>query len=150
MDQLIDEKVSALLDEFSFHRDEVKKMIDEVDELRQNIDKLIPKKLDARYIRFFEEKVKSMTSFFSTLLDMRKEIIKSIKDEIELRRKLGAADGSVNVEDAIDIRSIADKVDEFQKKTAKLKANRLAKAKRETDEIVKSIDVTQLHEAKSN
>ena len=150
MDQLIDEKVSALLDEFSFHRDEVKKMIDEVDELRQNIDKLIPKKLDARYIRFFEEKVKSMTSFFSTLLDMRKEIIKSIKDEIELRRKLGAADGSVNVEDAIDIRSIADKVDEFQKKTKKLKEARLQKAKKETDEIVKSIDVTQLHEAKSN
>ena len=150
MDQLIDDKVSALLDEFSFHRDEVKKMIDEVDELRQNIDKLIPKKLDARYIRFFEEKVKSMTSFFSTLLDMRKEIIKSIKDEIELRRKLGAADGSVNVEDAIDIRSIADKVDQFQKRTQKLKADRLEKAKKETDEIVKSIDVTQLHEVKSN
>lgn len=150
MDHLIDEKVSALLDEFSFHRDEVKKMIDEVDELRQNIDKLIPKKLDARYIRFFEEKVKSMTSFFSTLLDMRKEIIKSIKDEIELRRKLGAADSSINVEDAIDIRSVADKVEQFQRKAQKLKEKRLEKAKKETDEIVKSIDVTQLHEVKKN
>lgn len=150
MDHLIDEKVSALLDEFAFHRDEVKKMIEEVDELRQDIDKLIPKKLDARYIRFFEEKVKSMTGFFSTLLDMRKEIIKSIKDEIELRRKLGAAGESIDVENAIDIRAVADKIEEFQKKSKALKEARLKKAKSETDEIVKNIDVTQLHEVKSN
>lgn len=150
MDHLIDEKVSELLDEFALHRDEVKKMIEEVDGLRQDIDKLIPKKLDARYIHFFEEKVKSMTSFFSTLLDMRKEIIKSIKDEIELRRKLGAAGDTINVEDAIDIRAVADKVEQFQKKAFSLKEGRLKKAKEETDQIVRSIDVTKIHEAKSN
>ncbi len=150
MDPVIDEKVEALLDEFAVHRDEIKKMIEEVDELRQAIDKLIPKKLDARYVRFFEEKVKSMTSFFSTLLDMRKEIIKSIKDEIELRRKLGAADGQMDVESAIDIRSVANKVEEFQKKAEDLKKKRLDKAKKETDQIVNTIDVTKLHEVKSN
>jgi len=150
MEHLIDEKVVELLDEFALHRDEIKKMITEVDEIRQSIDKLIPKKLDARYIHFFEEKVKSMTSFFSALLDMRKEIIKSIKDEIELRRKLGAAGDSIDVEDAIDIRSVAEKIELFQKKASKLKAGRLKKAKEETDEIVKNIDVTQLHGVKSN
>jgi len=150
MEQLLDEKVEALLNEFAEHRDEIKKMIVEVDDLRQDIDKLIPKKLDVRYVRFFEEKVKSMTGFFSALLDMRKEIIKSIKDEIELRRKLGAGDASIDVEGAIDIRSVANKVEEFQKKANSLKAGRLKKAKDETDQIVKSIDVTQLHEAKSN
>jgi hypothetical protein len=150
MDHLIDEKVSALLDEFALHRDEVKKMIEEVDEIRKTIDRLIPKKLDARYIHFFEEKVKSMTNFFSTLLDMRKEIIKSIKDEIELRRKLGAASDTIHVEDAIDIRAVARKVEEFRDKAQALKEKRLEKAKRETDEIVRSIDVTKIHEAKSN
>lgn len=150
MERLIDEKVTALLDEFAAHRDEIKRMIDEVDELRQDIDRLIPKKLDARYQRFFEEKVKSMTGFFSTLLDMRKEIIKSIKDEIELRRKLGATEDSINVEDAIDIRSVANKIAEFQKKADTLKEKRLKKAQRETDQIVKSVDVTQLHEVKTN
>ena len=150
MEHLIDEKVMELLNEFALHRDEIKKMITEVDEIRQSIDKLIPKKLDARYMHFFEEKVKSMTSFFSALLDMRKEIIKSIKDEIELRRKLGAAGDSIDVEDAIDIRSVAEKIELFQKKASKLKAGRLKKAKEETDEIVKNIDVTQLHGVKSN
>jgi len=150
MDNLLDEHISALLDEFAGHRDEIKKMIEEVDELRQAIDRLIPKKLDARYTRFFEEKVKSMTSFFSALLDMRKEIIKSIKDEIELRRKLGGGDLSIDVEDAIDIRSVAEKVEQFKRKTDDLKEKRLEKAKAETDAIVKTIDVTQLHETKSN
>jgi len=150
MENLLDEKVEALLNEFAMHRDEIKKMIEEVDEIRQDIDRLIPKKLDARYIRFFEEKVKSMTGFFSTLLDMRKEIIKSIKDEIELRRKLGAGDASIDVESVIDIRSVARKVESFQKKATSLKEARLKKAKDETDQIVKAIDVTQLHETKSN
>jgi hypothetical protein len=150
MEHLIDEKVMELLNEFALHRDEIKKMIHEVDEIRQTIDKLIPKKLDARYIHFFEEKVKSMTSFFSALLDMRKEIIKSIKDEIELRRKLGAAGDSINVEDAIDIRSVAEKVEQFKRAADSLKEKRLEKAKRETDEIVRNIDVTKIHEAKSN
>jgi len=150
MDHLIDEKVSALLDEFALNRDEVKKMIEEVDEIRKAIDKLIPKTLDARNMRFFEEKVKSMTGFFSTLLDMRKEIIKSIKDEIDLRRRLGASGDAINVEDAIDIRAVANKVDEFREKAQALKEKRLEKAKRETDEIVRSIDVTQIHEAKTN
>jgi hypothetical protein len=125
-------------------------MIDEVDDLRKSIDQLIPKKLDVRYARFFEEKVKSMTGFFSTLLDMRKEIIKSLKDEIDLRRKLGGGDKMIDVESAIDIRSVANKVEQFQKKAQSLKEQRLKKAKDETDSIVKSVDVTKLHEAKSN
>lgn len=150
MEKFLDEKVEALLDEFATHRDEIKKMIEEVDDLRQSIDQLIPKKLDVRYARFFEEKVKSMTGFFSTLLDMRKEIIKSLKDEIELRRKLGAGDESIDVESAIDIRAVASKVEEFQKKAEKLKTQRLKKAREETDEIVSTVDVTQLHEVKSN
>ena len=150
MDNILDEKVEALLDEFALHRDEIKKMIEEVDDLRKSIDQLIPKKLDVRYARFFEEKVKSMTGFFSTLLDMRKEIIKSLKDEIDLRRKLGAGDAMIDVESAIDIRSVANKVEQFQKKAQSLKEQRLKKAKDETDKIVRTVDVTKLHEAKSN
>ena len=150
MEQLIDDKINDLLNEFALHREEIKKMIVEVDDIRKSIDKLIPKKLDARYINFFEEKVKSLTSFFSTLLDMRKEIIKSIKDEIELRRKIGSAVEDIDVESAIDIRAVANKVEEFRQTTSKLKEKRLARAQKETDEIVKNVDVTQLHEAKAN
>ena len=143
MENIIDEKIEVLLKEFASQRDEVRKMIEEVDELRKSIDQLIPKKLDVRYARFFEEKVKSMTGFFSTLLDMRKEIIKSLKDEIDIRRKITSGDASLDVESAIDIRSVADKVEKFQKKAQALKAARLQKAKDETD-------VTKIHEVKSN
>ncbi|MHA1872736.1 MAG: hypothetical protein ACTSVB_01370, partial [Candidatus Heimdallarchaeaceae archaeon] len=81
-------QVEHLLEEFNDHRVAIKEMIDELNVIKKNIDRLIPASLDARYIRFFEEKVKSITNLFNSLLDMRKEIVKSVREEIDLRRKL--------------------------------------------------------------
>jgi len=110
-----------LLTEFDDHRNAIKEMIVELDAIKKNIDRLIPTSLDARYIRFFEEKVKSITLLFNSLLEMRKEIVKSVKDEIDLRRKLDTKDGIEDFENIIDIRKVAKKVESFQEKQQEFK-----------------------------
>ena len=73
---------------------------------------------------FFEEKVKAATSFFNVLLDMRKEITKSLKDEIDIRRRLELKDKDLDFDELLDIRKLADKVEGFKKKAEKVKKDR--------------------------
>lgn len=121
-----DDKVSELLSQFEEHRKAIQEMIQHIEAIRSKVDRLIPDKLDARYIRFFEEKVKSITSLFSTILDMRKEIAKSVKDEIEIRRKMGSADDiTKHLEDLLDVRSLANEIDNFKKEVENQKKQRL-------------------------
>jgi len=109
-----DERIDLLLKEFDEHRHAIKEMISQMEEIRNKVDRLIPMNLDARYIRFFEEKVKSITNLFSTLLEMRKEITKSVKDEIELRRKLEKVGKPLDdLLQSLDVRSIALQVEEI-------------------------------------
>ncbi len=116
-------QVEHLLLEFGDHRDAIKEMIEELNGIKKNIDRLIPAALDARYIRFFEEKVKSITHLFNSLLDMRKEIVKSVREEIDLRRKLDVGDGNYDLENLIDIRKVAERVEGFKEDQQKFKDN---------------------------
>ena len=47
---------------------------------------------------------------------MRKEIVKSVREEIDLRRKLDTKDGIEDFENIIDIRKVAKKVESFKEK----------------------------------
>jgi len=113
--------VERLLKEFEDHRDAIKVMIEELDSIKKNIDRLIPTTLDARYVRFFEEKVKSITLLFNSLLEMRKEITKSVREEIDLRRKIEDKGGVEEIENIIDIRKVAKKVETFKEKQQEFK-----------------------------
>lgn len=117
---IIDEKIEALLEEFSEHRTEIKKMIAELDEIRNTVSSLLPTTMDKRYVRYFEEKVKAMSNLFGTLLEMRKEISKSLKDEIEIRRKLKKEDEDLDIEDQLDMRSIAEKLEKYKEDKKKM------------------------------
>jgi len=126
------ETINKLLDEFSKQRDAIAQMVEELDVLKKDIDKLFPERIDARYIQIFEERVKAMTGIFNALLDMRKEITKSIRDEIEVRRRLEKdelGDNEGSVENLFDIRKIAKSVEKFQKKANKMKEDKLKKQK---------------------
>ena len=114
-------QVEHLLEEFNVHRAAIKEMIEEMNTIKVNIDRLIPTSLDARYVRFFEEKVKSITALFNSLLDMRKEIVKSVREEIDLRRKLDVSDGNYDLENLIDIRKVAERVEGFKDEQKKFK-----------------------------
>jgi len=127
-DQLIDEqqeRIDFLLKEYDDHRDAIKNMIADLEKIRERIDTLIPDTLDARYMRFFEEKVKSITGLFNSLLEMRKEIAKSVKDEIEIRRRIKSDDEMIDIEGMLDVRSMANKVDQFKEETQKMQKARL-------------------------
>ena len=126
--QETNEKIDKLLLEYDSHRDKIRDMILDVEKIKEKIDILIPDSLDARYMRFFEEKVKSVTALYGSLLDMRKEITKSIKDEIEIRRKVQSPEEALgNLDDILDIRSMVSKIDEFKAKKTRLQEERFAK-----------------------
>lgn len=131
------ERIEFLLKEYDDHRDAIKSMITDLEKIRVKIDTLIPESLDARYVRFFEEKVKSITGLFNSLLEMRKEIAKSVKDEIEIRRRIKSDDELIDLEDMLDVRSMAEKIDKFKNETDKHRKNRLQVIKDQTidDEI---------------
>jgi hypothetical protein len=74
---------------------------------------------------------------------MRKEIQKSLKEEIELRRKINIDDTEYDVEEMIDIRGLADKVQSFQSKRDKMRKETIKKAQEETDEIAGGIVTIQ-------
>ena len=111
--------INDLLGEYIEHRKSIKIMIVDLEKLKEKIETILPDSLDKRYKYFFEEKIKTISQLFSSLLDMRKEIAKSVKEEIEIRRKISIKD-SDNFEDILDIRKIAEKVEQF-KKSPKLK-----------------------------
>jgi hypothetical protein len=46
---------------------------------------------------------------------MRKEINKSLKEEIDLRRKISIGEDSVELDDLLNVRDFAEKVEEFKK-----------------------------------
>ncbi len=139
MSETNEQIIERLLIEFQEHRDSVMKMIKDIEKLQNKMDKLIPNKLDARYVRFFEEKVKIVTEFFKTLLEMRKEIQKSLKDEIEIRRKINLSEKGISVEELIDIRSVAKTIENFRLESLSMKKDTIKKAQKETQEIAKEV-----------
>jgi len=132
--------INRLLKEFQEHRDAIMKMVGDIEKLQDKMDKLIPNKLDARYVRFFEEKVKTVTEFFKTILEMRKEIQKSLKDEIEFRRKMTLDEKGLSVEDMIDIRGVAKTIESFKQKSLDNRKENLKNAHKETQEIAKEVE----------
>lgn len=116
----LDERIGGLLEQFEEQRAEIKKMIAELETIKGKIDQLIPTNLDKRYFRFFEDKVKAVTGFFNILLEMRKEITKNLKDEIELRRKVTLED-DFDPETDLDLRKIANTISEMNDEKEKLK-----------------------------
>jgi hypothetical protein len=112
--RLDDPVFDELLKEYIDHRREIKALIVDLEKLRARVETILPESYDKRYRFIFEEKMKAITILFSTILEMRKEIAKSIKDEFELRKKLIRSDALEDLEDLLDVRKIAKKVDEFR------------------------------------
>ena len=108
-----------LIEEFILQRNAIKEMIVDLEKIKTKIDTLFPEQLDKRYMRFFEEKIKSVTELFRVMLDMRKEIIKNTKDEFELWRKLNSS-GDEDIDGIFDIKKIAEKVERLRKEKEKM------------------------------
>lgn len=112
--------IENLLKEFIQHRDSIKSMISDLEGIKVKIDTLLPDTVDKRFKFYFEEKVKAVTGLFNSLLDMRKEIAKSVKDEIEIRRKITKGGSLEDLEEFLDVRQIAKSVKTFQDRKNKI------------------------------
>ena len=98
-----DEKINSLIDELSKSRNELMKYIVDLDDLRGKVGQMFPQGSDFRNKYALEEKMKTMSSLYSTVLSVRQEINKTIKEEIDIRRKLESGKD----DEEIDIRSLA-------------------------------------------
>ena len=118
-DQLQEEIALELVKEFKKIRADINKMIDDLEVNSAKITEIFPTELKSNFKWVFEQRVNTMTEIFKTLLEMRKELNKSLKDEIEIRRKIGKGvrDIEEGLEDILDIRKIVKKVESFQRKS---------------------------------
>ena len=145
----IDEQVEALLEEFKVQRNEIKDMVEEIEKLRTQVAKLFPESVDARTRKFLEDKVKTMVGFYNVLLDMRKEISKSVKDEMEMRRRLTSEEfDPEDIDTLLDIADLSKKVEKFSEQKTKLQNKRIKDHKGISELEEKGIEVPGLKELK--
>lgn len=106
------EVINGLLVEYKNQRDSLLGLITELEKIKSKVEMLFPEQLDKRHAMFFEQKVKAVTELFKSILEIRKEISKSIKDEIEYRRKVDK-ETVMNEIGEEEIREMAAKVAKF-------------------------------------
>jgi len=120
----MDDNLNNLVEEFVEQRKALKEMILDLEQVKSKINKLFPESLDKRYINFFEEKMKSLSSLFGTILDVRKEIMKSVKTEFELRKILQEVDEKDTILDDIDMDEIEQTISKLKQTHEKQKKER--------------------------
>lgn len=132
-------KTDELLKEFDEQRTSLKKMIDDLEKLKEKIDVLFPNSIEKRYIMFFQEKIKTVSELYRVILDMRKEIIKSTKDEIEIRTKTTSDDdGSWEL---LDIRKIATRIENLKNDKKKIEQKGELFLDQHEDVDLKNVDI---------
>jgi len=145
----ITEIVTELLIEFKDQRNKIKEMVVEIEKLAAAVQLLFPETIDARTRRFLEDKVKTMVAFYNVLLDMRKEISKSVKEELEVRRRLESEDFDPDdIDELLDIRDLSKKIEKFEKAKRDVQNKRLAGHRGIKELEEKGIDVPGLKELK--
>ena len=107
------DKYEQLLNELSKSRDELTEMISDVDKCKETILGVAANTTDYRNRYSKEDRLKTITSFYGTLLALRQEYNRNIISEIELRRKLEKGDDG---ELEIDIAKIAKQMEALSKK----------------------------------
>ena len=99
-----DNKCEILLNKLSESRDELAKNLNVLEECRDSVVSSISSSNDYRNKYAREERLKTLSSFFASMLQYRQEYNRTIQAEIDIRRKLDKSD---NGEIEVDIRSLA-------------------------------------------
>jgi len=90
----VDPRIEQLLTEFSSNRESIKSKLDELIALGADVTKMFPKSGDFRSKFALDDKIKASTAFYATILSFSTELSRSIKDEIDIRRRLLIMDKS--------------------------------------------------------
>jgi hypothetical protein len=141
----MDNVIENLLKEFKEQRDKIKSMILEVEKLSEQVSNLFPEQIDMRTRKFLEDKVKTTVAFFNVLLDMRKEVSKSIRDEVEVRRRMTEEEFNPDdIESMLDIGGMAKQIEKFKEQKIIRQAKRMKKHKGIKELEEKGIEVPGL------
>jgi len=119
----IESKINKLLEEFAKQRHEIELMIEDLIVLKEKISSIFPENLDKRFRFIFEEKLKVVNTFFSMILEMRKQIMKSLTEEISVRRKIDEKEDSEDFEKFLDIRNYIKKMTDLTSEKNKIIEN---------------------------
>lgn len=110
------DKYQILLDELSESRKALVTMMEDIDKCKDAVLGTASNTNDYRNRYAKEERIKTISSFYSTALSVRQEYNRNIISEIELRRKLEKGDdGDIQ----FDIVKIAKQLEEARKKKEK-------------------------------
>lgn len=124
-------KYDNLLDELTKSRMELVSDIEDVKKCKDAVVGVATNTTDYRSRFAKEDRIKTISGFYSTLLALRQEYNRNIISEIELRRKLEKGDDG---EIQFDIAKIAKQIESSKKKAEKADKNikEIAKTLRES------------------
>jgi len=105
-DKKVDPKIFELLDDLATYRKKLISYSEQLEVVKDDVVSIFPKKLDYKDRFFLEDKIKTMSSFYSSILNIRQEVNKMIVQEIEIRRRLEQDDDEAG--QSINIRKIAE------------------------------------------
>jgi 4-hydroxyphenylpyruvate dioxygenase-like putative hemolysin len=111
-EKVYDPKIDELLSKFEGSREELLKYLSSLDSIKTNVESIFPQNIDFRNKFVLEEKLKTLSSFYSTMLNVRQEYNRTLKDEIMLRQKSIVENDD---EKDIDYRIVAEEVEKIQK-----------------------------------
>lgn len=110
------DKYNELLNQLSDSRDKLTQMMTEIDECKGAVlDTAKSNDYRNRYAK--EERLKTISTFYSLALSMRQEYTRNIISEIELRRKLEKGDDG---DQTVDIVKIAKQLESIKKQQKKI------------------------------
>lgn len=117
-----DPEVEKLLTRYTDSRESLEGDLKSVHDLKDKLEAMFPNDLNHRNKHVLEEKIKIVSSFFSTILNFRQEINKSIVNEIDVRRKL--LPSKDNKHKPSNIRKMAEEIEKLMKTDVDTKKRR--------------------------
>lgn len=106
-------RYNQLLDELAASRESLVKDIKDVQECKDAVIGVATNTTDYRSRFAKEDRIKTISGFYSTLLALRQEYNRNIISEIEIRRKLEKSDEGGEV--TVDIAKIAKQIENAKK-----------------------------------
>lgn len=124
------EEINKLIKELKESRSKLTVYSDDLEKMYTKAMEIFPKKHDFRNKHLLDDKLKVLSSFYSTLLSIRQEINRQVVKEIEVRRNINK-DTTTN-DNEVDIRQLVNELDKKGFKLSK-KDDSLDKEKEEKD-----------------
>jgi len=129
-----DPKIEILITELEKNRTNIRQKLNDLEGFNAQVQKVFPNTLDYRNKFLVDDKVKIVTGFYSTLLNYIQELNRSVKEEIEIRRKIATGDEETKEQ------SIRDVVKELKKQGLTIPLDAKVEKPEQTMNVLKLVE----------